>query len=189
MSDAFPSVPVADSEGGAIVGLRRFQSRFMLAGGDDVDVGAGGAFGGAGEDEGADDTAERVDAIEYTFSLQASRIVAVIQIFEHRQIARARCFRVVGRAVVLRYRVVARTRCFRLVCFCAWCFAPVFSPRAASRRGQLVPGSLEPTQVNVCVSCAVTSRPTNVERRHEPLGGGCATRAARCRSWRCRTPT
>ena len=84
MSDAFPSVPVADSEGGAIVGLRRFQSRFMLAGGDDVDVGAGGAFGGSGEDEGADDTAERVDAIEYTFSLQASRIVAVIQIFEHR---------------------------------------------------------------------------------------------------------
>ena len=49
-----------DAEGHEIRGLRVFQSRKMTAGGEDVDVGAGGAFGGAGEDEGTDDAAETV---------------------------------------------------------------------------------------------------------------------------------
>ena len=71
ISDAFPSEVAKDAEGHEIRGLRVFQSRKMTAGGEDVDVGAGGAFGGAGEDEGTDDAAETVDAIEYTFDLKA----------------------------------------------------------------------------------------------------------------------
>ena len=69
-SDAFPAKPVLDAEGNEIPGLVQVQSRNMTAGGEEIDTGGGNAFGGAGEDEGADDKAETVDAVEHTFHLQ-----------------------------------------------------------------------------------------------------------------------
>lgn len=70
ISDAFPSVICKDPDGNDIIGLRSFQSRKMTAGGEEINTGGGGAFGGAGEDEVVDDTIATVDAIEYTFRLQ-----------------------------------------------------------------------------------------------------------------------
>ena len=70
ISDAFPSELCKDPDGADIPGLRCFQSRKMAAGGEDIDVGGGGAFGGAGADEVVDDSIETVDAIEYTFQLE-----------------------------------------------------------------------------------------------------------------------
>lgn len=45
-------------------------SRMIAKGGDDVDIGRGNEFGGGGEDEGVDNTVERVNEIISGFSLQ-----------------------------------------------------------------------------------------------------------------------
>ena len=69
-SDAFPAKPVLNAEGEEIPGLMQVQSRAMSAGGEEIDTGGGNAFGGASEEEGADDSAVTVDAVEFTFHLQ-----------------------------------------------------------------------------------------------------------------------
>ena len=70
-SDAFTASEVKDAEGNVIPGLTSAQSKNMSAGGDAIDTGGGNEFGGAGEDEGADDAVVMVDAVEFTFKLQA----------------------------------------------------------------------------------------------------------------------
>jgi len=69
-SDAFAAKPVLNAEGEEIPGLMQVQSRAMSAGGEEIDTGGGNAFGGASEEEGADDSAVTVDAVEFTFHLQ-----------------------------------------------------------------------------------------------------------------------
>jgi len=67
-SDAFTCSEVVDEEGNVVPGLMKAQSREMTAGGEEIDTGGGNAFGGAEE---TDDTQERVDAVQFTFSLEA----------------------------------------------------------------------------------------------------------------------
>jgi len=78
ISDKFPSELAVGSDGAPIPRQRSFLSRKMTVGGGEIDVGAGNAFGGGGG-EGADeggvkDAADTIDAIEYTFQLQALAI-------------------------------------------------------------------------------------------------------------------
>jgi ubiquitin C len=73
ISDAFPSELAVGSDGVPIPGLRSFLSRKMTVGGEDINVGGGNAFGGGEAEEGRgalEDSADTVDAIEYTFGLK-----------------------------------------------------------------------------------------------------------------------
>lgn len=62
MSDAFPQLPVKNAEGEEVDGAFMVKSKMVAKGGGDVDIGAGNAFGGGGEDE-LDDSVETVNNI------------------------------------------------------------------------------------------------------------------------------
>lgn len=70
LSDAFKLEEVFDAEGNKIEGLMSCESKNITKGGGDVDIGCGNSFGGTGEDEGVDNTAETVnnvvDGFQYT---------------------------------------------------------------------------------------------------------------------------
>jgi hypothetical protein len=63
MSDSFKRSPVTDADGNVVPALFEVESRMIVVGGDNIDVGAGNAFGGAGEDEAVDDSVEKVNNI------------------------------------------------------------------------------------------------------------------------------
>ncbi|GMI63229.1 hypothetical protein ScalyP_jg11252 [Parmales sp. scaly parma] len=64
ISDAYKLRPVVDPETKEeIPGLLECDSMKVLKGGGEIDVGAGNAFGGGGEDEAVDDTQESVNNI------------------------------------------------------------------------------------------------------------------------------
>eukprot|EP00598_Pedospumella_elongata_P000338 CAMPEP_0184973608 /NCGR_PEP_ID=MMETSP1098-20130426/5305_1 /TAXON_ID=89044 /ORGANISM="Spumella elongata, Strain CCAP 955/1" /LENGTH=178 /DNA_ID=CAMNT_0027496069 /DNA_START=49 /DNA_END=585 /DNA_ORIENTATION=- len=70
LSDAFKLEDVIDSDGNKVEGLMCVESKMITKGGGDVDIGCGNSFGGTGEDEGVDSTAETVnnvvDGFQYT---------------------------------------------------------------------------------------------------------------------------
>ena len=63
LSDAFKQQEVKTADGEVLEGVFMVKSKIVAKGGGDIDIGAGNAFGGAGEDEGADDTVEKVNNI------------------------------------------------------------------------------------------------------------------------------
>ena len=70
LSDAYPLNPVKDENGEIVEGLMYCESRNIVKGGGDIDIGCGNSFGGGGEDEAADSTVETVnnviDGFQYT---------------------------------------------------------------------------------------------------------------------------
>lgn len=62
MSDSHKVQPVVDEDGEEISGLMQVESKMITKGGDNIDVGCGNAFGGE-DDEGADDSVEKVNNI------------------------------------------------------------------------------------------------------------------------------
>lgn len=56
ISDSYKSAPVVDTDGTEIPGMFEVESKSVAVGGDNVDIGCGNAFGGAGEDEGVEDS-------------------------------------------------------------------------------------------------------------------------------------
>lgn len=77
ISDSFPAEDLLDKNGDKVPGLMSVDSRNVAKGGEDIDVGGGNAFGGAGEDEAVDDSIETVnnliDAFHYTESGYGSK--------------------------------------------------------------------------------------------------------------------
>ena len=78
LSDAFPLRPVLDEEGVAVEGLMMCESKMIVQGGNDVDVGCGNSFGGGGgeEDEGVDNTVVQVNNIMQGFQYTETQIGA-----------------------------------------------------------------------------------------------------------------
>ena len=74
LSDAFPLTEVKDAEGNVVPGVRKCASKNVSKGGDDIDIGAGNAFGGGDEDGGVDDTVETVNNIIDRFSYTETQI-------------------------------------------------------------------------------------------------------------------
>jgi hypothetical protein len=60
INDAEPAMEVKDKDGNVVEGLLMVQSRLVTKGGEEIDVGGGGEFGG-GEGEEADDQVETVN--------------------------------------------------------------------------------------------------------------------------------
>ncbi|KAF0686818.1 Aste57867_21415 [Aphanomyces stellatus] len=63
VSDSHKVYPAKDKEGNLISGMIEVASRTVSKGGDVIDIGAGNAFGGGGDDEGVDDSIETVNNI------------------------------------------------------------------------------------------------------------------------------
>mmetsp|Transcript_36496 Transcript_36496/g.26572 ORF Transcript_36496/g.26572 Transcript_36496/m.26572 type:complete len:179 (-) Transcript_36496:12-548(-) len=70
LSDAYKLHEVVDSDGNVVEGLMYCESKNIAKGGDDVDIGCGNSFGGGGEEDAVDSTAETVnnviDSFQYT---------------------------------------------------------------------------------------------------------------------------
>lgn len=58
ISDALKIQPVVEN-GEEVPGIFEVDSAMVTVGGGDIDIGCGNAFGGGGEDEGADDSAQK----------------------------------------------------------------------------------------------------------------------------------
>ena len=72
-SDAFKPTAVVDDEGEEVAGLIQIQSAQITKGGESIDIGCGGEFGGGGADEAVDDTVELVNNVvdeTFGFALQ-----------------------------------------------------------------------------------------------------------------------
>ena len=63
LTDAYNIEDVKDDEGNVVPGLIEIESQIVAKGGGDIDIGAGNAFGGGGEDEPVDDTIEKVNNV------------------------------------------------------------------------------------------------------------------------------
>ncbi|CAM9461056.1 unnamed protein product [Phaeothamnion confervicola] len=66
-TDAFAQSPVLDTEGNPVPGLFEIESRTITKGGDNIDIGCGGEFGGAEEE--VNDTVEKVNNVIESFRL------------------------------------------------------------------------------------------------------------------------
>ena len=70
LSDAYPLLPVVDADGQVVEGLMMCESKNIVKGGDDVDIGCGNSFGGGGDDDVVDPSVETVnnviDSFQYT---------------------------------------------------------------------------------------------------------------------------
>lgn len=69
-------------EGGEEVpGLFEVESAMVTVGGGDIDIGCGNAFGGGGDDEGADDTAQKENNVSgpssFSYTVGASCVVGL----------------------------------------------------------------------------------------------------------------
>jgi len=74
LSDAFSLKQVMDSDGAPVEGLMYCESKNVQKGGEDVDIGCGGAFGGEDADGGADDNVETVNNVVDRFNYTETQI-------------------------------------------------------------------------------------------------------------------
>jgi hypothetical protein len=74
LSDAFSLKQVMDADGTPVEGLMYCESKMVQKGGDAVDIGCGGAFGGDDPDAGADDTVETVNNVIDRFGYTETQI-------------------------------------------------------------------------------------------------------------------
>ena len=63
LTDAYKVEDVTDDEGNVVPGLMEIESQIVAKAGGDIDIGAGNAFGGGGEDEPVDDNVEKVNNV------------------------------------------------------------------------------------------------------------------------------
>lgn len=75
ISDALKIQPVVEG-GEEVPGLFEVESAMVTVGGGDIDIGCGNAFGGGGDDEGADDSAQKENNVSgpSSFSYTVRRV-------------------------------------------------------------------------------------------------------------------
>jgi hypothetical protein len=75
ISDSFKLLPVKDENGEVIEGLMMCESKNIVKGGENIDIGCGNSFGGGGEeDEGVDDQQVTVNNIIDNFQYTETQI-------------------------------------------------------------------------------------------------------------------
>jgi hypothetical protein len=77
LSDAFALSPVVDEDGEVVPGLMKCESKMIVKGGGDVDVGCGNAFGSGGggdEDGGVDNTVQMVNNVVEGFGYTETQV-------------------------------------------------------------------------------------------------------------------
>lgn len=79
LSDAFPLKPVIDSDGNVVEGIKYCESKNVTKGGEDIDIGAGSAFGGGDEDGGVDDQVETVNNVIDRFSYTETQMGSAVE--------------------------------------------------------------------------------------------------------------
>ena len=74
LSDAFVLKPVVDTDGTTVEGLMCVDSKNIVKGGADIDIGCGGAFGGDDPDAGGSSDAETVNNVIDSFQLTETQV-------------------------------------------------------------------------------------------------------------------